>query len=23
MPARDIYHTAVIKALIADGWTII
>ncbi len=22
MPARDIYHTAVIKALIADGWTI-
>ncbi|MCC5628985.1 XisH family protein [Nostoc sphaeroides CHAB 2801] len=22
MPARDIYHAAVIKALIADGWTI-
>jgi len=22
MPARDIYHDAVIKALTADGWTI-
>lgn len=22
MPARDIYHAAVIKALVADGWTI-
>lgn len=22
MPARDIYHAAVVKALIADGWTI-
>ncbi|MEH2371488.1 element excision factor XisH family protein [Nostoc sp.] len=22
MPARDIYHGAVIKALTADGWTI-
>ncbi|MBD2454675.1 XisH family protein [Nostoc sp. FACHB-87] len=22
MPARDIYHTAVIKALITDGWII-
>ncbi|WP_375493386.1 element excision factor XisH family protein, partial [uncultured Nostoc sp.] len=22
MPARDIYHAAVIKALTADGWTI-
>ena len=22
MPARDFYHDAVVKALIADGWTI-
>ncbi|MHC5859996.1 element excision factor XisH family protein [Nostoc sp.] len=22
MPARDIYHAAVIKALTAEGWTI-